>query len=110
MNWQIATWRGCTPWRCHTLANDFKSNNLAATAAALITFKIALSYIGQQNLHFLIAITGQICYHEGTNSSQNLANVCQAHFFAVVPKKGRRKLTHQIAGFKNLCIIKEVYL
>ena len=63
---------GCTPWRCHTLANDFKSNNLAATAAALITFKIALSYIGQQNLHFLIAITGQICYHEGTNSSQNL--------------------------------------
>ena len=36
--------RVCTPWRCHTLASDFKSNNLAATAAALIAFKIALSH------------------------------------------------------------------
>ena len=31
-------------------------------------------------------------------------------FFAVVYKKGRRKSTHQIAGFKNLCIMKVIYL
>ena len=31
------------------------------------------------------------------------------HFCVVVCKKGRRKLTHQIAGFKNSCIMKEIY-
>ena len=31
------------------------------------------------------------------------------YFYAVALKKGRRKLTHQIAGFKNLCIMKEIY-
>ena len=31
-------------------------------------------------------------------------------FCGAVSKKGRRKLTHQIAGFKNLCIIKVIYL
>ena len=30
-------------------------------------------------------------------------------FCAVSLKKGRRKLTHQIAGFKNSCIMKEIY-
>ena len=30
-------------------------------------------------------------------------------FCAAAPKKGRRKLTHQIAGFKNSCIMKEIY-
>ena len=32
------------------------------------------------------------------------------YFCAVFRKKGRRKLTHQIAGFKNSCIMKEIYL
>ena len=31
-------------------------------------------------------------------------------FYEAVSKKGHRKLTHQIAGFKNLCIIKVIYL
>ena len=31
-------------------------------------------------------------------------------FFVVVYKKGRRKLTHQIAGLKNSCIMKVIYL
>lgn len=31
-------------------------------------------------------------------------------FCAVVPKKGRKKLTHQIAGLKNLCRMKVIYL
>ena len=31
------------------------------------------------------------------------------NFCASVLKKGRRKLTHQIAGFKNSCIMKEIY-
>jgi len=31
-------------------------------------------------------------------------------YVVVVPKKGRRKLTHQIAGFKNSCIMKVIYL
>ena len=30
-------------------------------------------------------------------------------YCVVVRKKGRRKLTHQIAGFKNSCIMKEIY-
>ena len=32
------------------------------------------------------------------------------NFCASVPKKGRKKLTHQIAGLKNSCIMKVIYL
>ena len=32
------------------------------------------------------------------------------NFYAVARKKGRKKLTHQIAGLKNSCIMKEIYL
>ena len=34
----------------------------------------------------------------------------KSKFCATVPKKGRRKLTHQIAGFKKLCIMEVIYL